>query len=301
MRHYNWSLFILLFLLLSACSQDSIFEGISDDSSHDTKIDDAKTDLDNADYDNVITSLSSSYTTTALNPEIGQILASAYMGKAWVDTTLYVANSTSSGVDPFDRAASMFSSPKITVDSNGRFIAGSEMSELISNITLAKETLYTLERNGKATNDHLIQLGLVSVAHLILYTSNQSAVAMNYTLVDTNSSNDDEDLVSAPISTSAYEYYSKSRDYNLAGISPGVFKDKTQDGSIYLFQEDLLNINHALASFSAEYPGRNEFRNSLYNFISDVLGAESDEEITDELIMSYTTYGLYTYIIGLAE
>jgi hypothetical protein len=115
-----------------------------------------------------------------------------------VDTTLYVANATSSGVDPFDSAASMFSSPQITVDSNGRFIAGSQMSDLLSNITYAKETLNVLERNGKATNDHLIQLGLASLAHLILYTSNQSAVAMNYTLVDTNSSNDDEDLVRLP-------------------------------------------------------------------------------------------------------
>ncbi len=301
MRYYNWSVFILLFFLLSACSQDSIFEGISEDSSHDTKVDNAKTDLDNADYDNVITSLSSLYTTTALNPEIGQILASAYMGKAWVDTTLYVANATSSGVDPFDSAASMFSSPQITVDSNGRFIAGSQMSDLLSNITYAKETLNVLERNGKATNDHLIQLGLASLAHLILYTSNQSAVAMNYTLVDTNSSNDDEDLVPAPISTSAYKYYNESREFNLAGVSPGSFNGKTQDGSIYLFQEDLLNINHALASFSAEYPGRNDFRTSLYNFISAVLGAEPDEAITDELIMSYTTYGLYTYIMSIAE
>jgi len=300
MRKYILGTIISLFLV-NGCSQDSIFEGIAKDSGYEVLIGEAKEDLDDGRYDQVIESLSSIYTTTAINPEVGQILASAYMGKASVDTTILVSNATSSGLMPFDTAASMLSSSSITVDENGRFIDTSLFDEILDSITNAKSTIYSLEKFNAASHDDIIQLGIASAAHLILYVGGKTSDALNPTLSDYDNSNDDNSLVPIPIDSAAYTYYSKSTDYYFGNLGPASFNDKTADGSAYLFQEDLININHAIASFSAQYPGDNNFRACLDNFMRSVLYADSGVEVTDDLIMAYTTSGLYTYIVSLTK
>ncbi len=228
----------VILLLLSACSQDSILEGISQDSGGDSKIEQARIDLDKSNYDQVISDLSSMYTTKALDPEVGQLLASAYMGKAGIDLTIFIANSTSSGANPFDVVASMISSSNVTIEGEKKYIASTLMPDILDYIITADETLQVMAEKGKATPDDTIQLGFASATHFIMFMGN----ATKYDLM--------------PINTAAYKASA------LSGVSANNFVVITTSGGIPSYQQDLININNAVIAFSNTYPKPNEHERS---------------------------------------
>ena len=279
MKAYLWGFVILLFL--SACSQDSILEGISQDSSGDSKIEQARIDLDNSKYDQVISDLSAIYTTSALDPNVGQLLASAYMGKAGIDLTLFIANSNSAGLKPFDVMASMISSSNVTVDGEEKYIASTLMPDILGYINSADETLQVMAEKGKATPDDTIQLGFASATHFIMFMGN----ATEYDLM--------------PINTAAY------KATTLSGVSANNFVVITTSGGIPSYQQDLMNINKAVIAFSNAYPKPNEMKDRLNDFLNDILysalGTTSGVTVSDELIMNFTSAGLYKYAQSLAK
>jgi hypothetical protein len=274
----------VILLLLSACSQDSIFEGIAQDSGRDSKIEQARIDLDNSKYDQVISDLSTMYTTAALDRNVGQLLSSAYMGKAGIDLTIFIANSSSSGLNPFDVVASMISSSNVTIEEERKYIDETLMPDILGYIITADETLQVMAEKGKATPDDTIQLGFASATHFILFMGN----ATKYDLM--------------PINTAAYK---KSA---LLGVGPGNFAVITTSGGITPYQQDLMNINNAVIAFSKVFPKpneTNEMKDSLNDFLYDVLssalGTTSGVTVTDELIMECTSAGLYKYAQSLAK
>lgn len=285
MKACLWGTVILL--LLSACSQDSIFQGISQDSSRDSKIEQARVDLDNSNFDQVISDLSSIYTTQALvpiDPTVGQLMASAYMGKAGIDLTILIPNSTSSGLKPFDVMASMISSSNVTIKNTRKYITSSLMPNILSSLTSAKEPLQIMREQGTATPDDKIQLGFASAADFIMFMGNA-----------TNS-------VNIPINTSAYT------TGGLSGVGPRNFAVITTSGGIPSYQTDLININNAVIAFSQAYPNPEEtngLETSLNDFLYDILysalGTTSDETVTDDLIKQCTSAGLYNYAQSLAK
>lgn len=271
----------VILLLLSACSQDSILEGISQDSGGDSKIEQARIDLDKSNYDQVISDLSSMYTTKALDPEVGQLLASAYMGKAGIDLTIFIANSTSSGANPFDVVASMISSSNVTIEGEKNYIASTLMPTILDYIITADETLQVMAEKGKATPDDAIQLGFASATHFILFMGN----ATKYDLM--------------PINTAAYKASA------LSGVSANNFVVITTSGGIPSYQQDLININNAVIAFSNTYPKPNNMRDRLDDFLYDILstalGTTAGITVTDELIMQCTSTGLFNYAQSLAK
>ncbi len=309
MKLYLWGAVILL--LLSACSQDSLFEGISEDSSRDSKIEQARMDLDNSNYGQVISDLSVIYTTSALDTEVSQLLASAYMGKVGIDLTLFIANSTSSGLEPFDIAASMIQPPNENIQNGRRFIGHDDddgqtdaliVLDLLDYITKAKETLSILEKKGLSTDDHRIQLGIASAVHFILNTSNTVADAFNTSLYLPDVSKHNPGTIPVPINSSAYIYL-KNEKYGYSWptlVIPAIFSEKVTNGTPTWYQEDLLNINHAITAFSRAYPESNKMRDALTAFLSSALGEETGVQITDELIMTYTSEGLNSFVYNLA-
>lgn len=305
---YLWG--IVLLLLLSACSQDSIFEGIAQDSGKDAKIEQARIDLDSSNYDQVISDLSANYTTSALDPEVSQLLASAYMGKAWMDTTVFITNSTSSGLEPFDIAASMLQSPTINVQKDQRFIGHDDNNQtdalvvldLLDYITEAEQTLTILEKMGLTTDDKKIQLGLASAVHFILYTGNTVADALNPTFSLNDIKQHQPGIIPVPINSAAYKYYKNEKylfSWNIE-VTPAIFSEKATNGGTASYKEDLLNISHAITAFSKAYPGSNKMRDSLNAFLYSALGEEADVQITDELIMTYSSDGLNSFVQYLA-
>ena len=289
MKAYLWGAVILL--LLSACSQDSILEGISQDSSKDTKIEQARIDLDNSNYDQVISDLSAIYTTN--DPEVGQLLASAYMGKAGIDLTIFIAASTSSGfisistssgLNPLDVMSSMISSSNVTIAYDGKYIASTLMPDILSSLTSAKEPLQIMAEQCTATPDDIIQLGFASATDFIMFMGNAT------------------NLVNMPINTAAYKASA------LAEVGPINFAVITTSGGIPPYQKDLINIHNAVIAFSKAYPKpkeTNEMKDSLNDFLNDILssalGIKPDVNVTDDLIMTCTSTGLYNYAQSLAK
>ena len=289
MKAYLWGAVILL--LLSACSQDSIFEGISQDSGHDSKIEQARIDLDNSKYDQVISDLSTIYTTAALDRNVGQLLASAYMGKAGIDLTIFVANSTSSGINPFDVMASMISSSNVRISGEGKYILNSLVPDILSYLISAKEPLQIMAEEGNAAPDDLIQLGMASATDFIMF--------MGYATIVGNKT---PKSFAIPINTAAYT------SSGLSGVGPDNYVVITTSGGIPSYQQDLININNAINAFSKAYPKPNEknemrdrLNDFLYDFLYSALGTKPDETVTDELIMECTSAGLNNYVQNLAK
>jgi hypothetical protein len=275
MKACLWGTVILL--LLSACSQDSVLEGISQDSSKDTKIEQARIDLDDSNYDQVITDLSTIYTTKALDPRVGQLLASAYMGKAGIDLTIFIAGSTSSGLNPFDVVASMISSSDVTIVEKKKYIDSTNMPKMLGYIANAKETLQVMEEKDKAAPDDIIQLGIASATHFIMFIGNATKLKL------------------MPINTDAY------KASTLSGVGLSNFVVPTTSGGITSYQKDLINIKNAVITFSNAYPKPNKMRDRLNDFLYSALGTTPDVTVTDELIMEYTSVGLYNYVQSLAK
>jgi hypothetical protein len=305
---------LLSLILFTACSNDSILQGISQssDSSHDAIIEDARMALDDSDYEQVISDLSVMYNTTTpggIDPEVARLLASGYMGKAWVDVTYFVGSAAS---DPFDIMASAIFSSKITSidnDSDGiveLYIDGTLMPGLITDISTAKRILEVLRRENLATDDDAIQLGIASAVHFIMYVGDKTADALNSTLHLPNEENHQPGIVPVPISTNAFKYYKSSNSYKnlwntyIINDSSG-FRDTTAGGSTPSYQEDLININHAVIAFSRAYPGSNEMKDKLNTFLYSALNENTGTTITDALIMTYATDGISTYVQGLAN
>jgi hypothetical protein len=206
------------------------------------------------------------------------------MGKAGIDLTIFIANSSSSGLNPFDVVASMISSSNVTIEEDRKYIASTLMPDILGYIITAEETLQVMVEKGKATPDDTIQLGFASATHFILFMGN----ATKYDLM--------------PINTAAYK---KSA---LSGVGPGNFAVITTSGGITPYQQDLMNINNAVIAFSKAYPKpnqTNEMKDRLNDFLYDVLysalGTKPDETVTDELIMECSSTGLYNYVQSLAK
>ena len=101
----------------------------------------------------------------------------------------------------------MISSSNVTINSNGEFIDGTLMPNILDYITKSKETLQVMVEKGKATNDDTIQLGIASAVHFIMYTGNDTADALNHTLYKPIESEHLPGHVPVPINTAAYSYY----------------------------------------------------------------------------------------------
>jgi hypothetical protein len=299
MKKYLW--IVIIFVFLNACSNDSILQGISQDSSYDSKIEQASIDLDHSRYDDVILSLSVMYTTTALDPKVSQLLASAYMGKASVDLTNFLANYSSSGINQFDVMSNSISSPNVTTDSSGKYIAGTLIPDTLTDITKAKEILQVLAIKEIATNDDIVQLGFASATHFIFYLGNKTADALNETLKYPDTSDQQPGIVPVPLNTTAYKSYRSSDQYKWSNVTPKSFTEDTFDGTPTSYQEDLININNAVISFSQTYNKPNEMKDALNTFLHAALDVQTEVLVTDELIMTYTSEGLYDYVQRLSQ
>lgn len=311
----------LCVLLVSACSNDSLFEGISENSGRNAKIEEASRALDRRNYDSVIFDMAPIYTTTALDARVGRLLASAYMGKAGIDSTLFLGNlsTTQTAIASFDVLASMFSPKHLednltTIDGqrylDGKAVAGvtedgKETYEvhLLGDTASAIASLQMLVDHDRATYDDIIQLGIASSARFILYLGNKTAVALNMTFDNYDPKRHEYGKVPVPINTKAYAYYRESqtsdRKYYWSRIDAGDYGEQDTSGAATLFQKDLMNVRNAVYAFSETY-GRNDIAVALDSFLRAALGADPNEEITDDLILEYGTEGIFTFVSRLA-
>ncbi|HPC46957.1 MAG TPA: hypothetical protein PLW83_02850 [Deltaproteobacteria bacterium] len=317
MTRYLMTAFAAL-LLLGACSNDSVFEGISENTDRDAILEDSSSALSRGDYSYVISCLGVVYTTTAIDPEVSRLLASAYMGRTGLDFTLFMRHITgSSSTHPFDVVASMISSPYGTTTGSERYLSGNAVEgkkedgtayeiDLLETISRARRILETLETAGLASDDDIIQLGFASAAHFILHVGNQTANSLNTTFrYYSQPSLWKYGTVPVPINTYAYHYYKTSQStdfkYRWYLVDPASYRERTLGGEPTTCQKDLLSIRDAIEAFDRSYPGQNDLRDALDAFLRSALGVTDGADISDSLILAYSSSGVYAFVNRLAD
>jgi hypothetical protein len=318
-----------LLLLLSGCSSDSIFEGISDDNTRDAVIEEAALALDDQDYAGAVSLLAELYTTTSPDPRVSSLLSSAYMGKAGVDFVgliEYAGQQDRESFDMVSHSLSLFPAPERTKDNESRCNAqtrdvlvrldeggdyegalavdGACVGSLIDDLETAQYILDVLLRSGRYSDDDEIQLGLASAAHFVYLLGEKVGTALNRTLVL------DEELripglVPAPINRKAYQYYAEeqlsSERYRWDSLVEGDFAVETAGpGSLSPYQRDLLDVLAAVRAFDRAAEGPSDVRDALAEFLDFALMMPTTGIDEDAITSVMTTSGVYSLVNGIA-
>lgn len=309
----------ILLLLLTACSADSIFEGVSRDSGYDAVMEEAAMALDDQNYDKAISLLAEVYDTTALDPAVSRLLGSAYMGKTGIHAANLIGFSAKGrGVD-FNMVAetlSLFPAPELdpldrdedkndqdcdiqnltvlVTSAGAQFIDGECAPDYIEYLDKAKRVFLILHRENKQTPEDAIQYGIVSAVHFVLAAGNAVADALNMQLATKPGT------VPVPINKEAYRLYRDpaakpwGRSYNWAARVDAAVFDSDPDVSVY--QNDMINVHHAVEAFGSFMAGRNDVQDRMEAFLRDIIGLP-DGEITEETIVSnLTSVRIFNYL-----
>jgi hypothetical protein len=158
-----WGLPFLFFvtLILSGCD-GNVFEGFSDDSSFEARVEEARIDLDDEDYTGARDKLVALNEDHPNNAEVLRLLASAYSGLAGLDTfnLLEVIDQ----LDKQNNEGDIDTVGLVLGSSNGVLTAAAVQSKL-ANLQLS---ISALESISSRTVDERVQLGLVSLNHAAL-------------------------------------------------------------------------------------------------------------------------------------
>jgi len=314
----------ILLLTLFGCSNDSVFEGLSDDSSMEATLEQAAIDLDDGNYEEVVNSLAGIYTTTALNPEVARLLVSGYMGKASIDMTNFIFYSADEEADNFDSieaTLSLFLAPEdededddepacsatnrtvLIIDGDGVFIEGYCIEEMLEYLNNAKEIIFDLQDAGLETTEDILNLGLTSAVHYVFIVGSATANALNNTLDFSLVENQKPGLVPAPINKDAYRQYqsASSLDYewnhNWSRVDPSDFEEQDDDGDgLTRYQENLINVKDAIHAIDEAISQPNEIRDELEEFLREALNMPTGEITDDTIIQTVTSTGIFEYI-----
>ena len=318
---------LALLLLLSGCSNDSAFEGISDDSGRKAVIEEAAIALDDLDYTSAINLLTEIYTTTSPDPRVSRLLSSAYMGKAGVDFVNLIFFAGLEERENFDMVAEildLYPAPELEDDDekskcdaesrtvlvfvdkydrnydlykDALFIDGYCAGELIENLESAQYILDVLIRANRHSDDDEIQLGVASAAHFILFTGNRVADAMNYTLTQ-DPENWDPGMIPVPINKTAYQYYinySSGILYRWSSVDESDFGPYDPQ-SLNPYQEDLINVLNAIRAFDRAAPEQNDVRDTLEDFLAFALMMPTTGIDENTIVSIMTTSGVYDLV-----
>ncbi|HQI81742.1 MAG TPA: hypothetical protein PLR71_09300 [Deltaproteobacteria bacterium] len=309
----------LIWLVLGACSDDSAFETFSSDTSNDSETENASIALDKGDYEQVIFLLEYDYDAASPDPASSRLLASAYMGIARVDPVRFAISSQDSTKATFDKVSSLLNTnlmdPNmiITYDNpddttvpqkykGSIYTEGTEVTpDTLNNVTKAKGYFMDLVERDEATDDDEIQLGLVSAVHFVLYLGSKTADGINYTY-QFQEDQQQPGMVPVPINAAAYWLYRTvpktphSIYWTLLNASDFVESSGTGSG-LPSYQDDCIRILHAVHALSAYDSGGSTMKETLDAFLYEVLDADQDEEITEELIReTLTPERMYQYV-----
>ncbi len=297
----------ILVLMLFGCSNDSLFEGLSDESSLEATLEEAAIALDDEDYDEVIHSLASIYTTTALNPEVARLLASGYMGKAGIDLTNFITYSAYEDADPFDAVEatlSLFTAPIVKneddkdericnamdrtvliITNDAVFIDRNCIGELLDYLDNVKNIFYSLQEAEMESLEDIFQLGITSATHFVFIVGDATANAFGST--------------SVPINKEAYRVY-KDNASSWENVDASVFgeEDVNEDG-LTPYQEDLINVNNAIQAIEQAIPQSNALKDELDGFLREILMMPTGDITDAAIIETVTSTGIFDYVNSL--
>ena len=306
-----------LVLLLAGCSNDSVFQGMADDSGRDARKADAAIALDNRQYDEVIDSLAELYNTNALDPQVSRLLGSAYMGKAGIDATGFIGYESDSEDDIFDIVrSSLLLNPSpwvpdndqtsqltcnvddltvLMTSSGGDYIDGHCIDSIIEYLDKAKRIFYVLQHKNMATPSDRIQYSILSAVHFGMLIGNDTARALSPSL---NFSDPTQGSVPVPINKSAYYLLRNgqiwSRSYSgswhiISGNEHTFFRTP-----LSYYQEDLMIMLDSLDAYE-DMGIENDFvKDDIESLLLNILQNPSGD--IEDAINTMTTAGITGYI-----
>jgi hypothetical protein len=305
----NWRVLMKKIIIISSlvltffgCSSDSVFEGLSDDSSFEATLEEAAMALDDENYDDVVNLLTEYYTTTALNPDVARLLVSGYMGKAGIDVISFITYSADIEADSFDSVgASLSLSPRppnaecnafdrtvLGISGDAVYIYGNCIGELIEYMDNAKEIIYDLQGAGMESTEDLVQLGITSAAHYVFIVGNETKNALSTPFDPVN-------LV--PVTKEAYRLFKSSGSYDWDVVNAAYFAEADDDGDgLTRYQKDLVNVNDAILAINQAISEPNVIRDELDEFLREVLMTPTGDITDDTIIQIATSTGIYSHI-----
>ncbi|MGC9325348.1 MAG: hypothetical protein ACP5G0_11435 [Desulfomonilia bacterium] len=324
MKRRITTVLLLLLIILSNCSSDSAFEGLSNDSSEAADLEKAALAIDDADYETAITILSDRFNEDSPDPDVARLLASAYMGKAGIDAITLLENSTDqtySAFDYFSTSLDLEPVPEfegatcsaedrtvLIIDTTDNYYAlyidWDCVSDLIELLTTAQDILRNLDQSGASTDDDKIKLGIISAAHFILSVGKAVTIQIfsRYDYVYQRIAPGEGPV---PINKDAYRIYQIPASflsvYDWSKLTPNAFVEKDETGKEIFpksYQQDMIDLKNAVDAFIAANPEQSEICDRIETLLLEVLN-QPEEEITDELILeTLTPERLYAYLDG---
>lgn len=318
-----------LLLLLSGCSSDSIFEGISDDNTRDAVIEEAALALDGEDYAEAIVLLTELYTTTSPDSRVTRLLSSAYMGKAGVNFVGLIEYSGEQDRESFNMVShslSLFPAPERTrdnqsqcsaqtrevlvqLDPGGDFkgalgIDGACIGDLIDDLETAQYILGVQIRSGRYSEDDEIQLGLASAVHFVYLLGEKVGTALNRSL-DLDEELRIPGLVPVPINREAYRYYADDQPsterYPWNSLVAGDFAVETAGpGSLNPYQQDMLDVLAAVQAFDRAAGEPSDVGGALADFLDFALMMPTTGIDENAIISIMNTSGVYELVKKIA-
>ena len=174
----------LVFIALCGCESNTT-EFLADDSGKAAAIEEAKMTLNKGNYPKAISELEGRYTLPCPDPEIAEILASAYMGSAGIDLTYLIENIDTDG-KTYDIIASALNLDLVS-EGEGDYITTDSIKLLIEKLEDAQDILTELIACPPGDYNSVIQLGMASAIHFIMKVGIGISDALELTRVPINS------------------------------------------------------------------------------------------------------------------
>lgn len=285
MRRITYLLLIVILFAFYGCDSNML-GSIANDSSDAAVIEEATIALNDGNYDEAIDLLEGKFDPASPDPEVGRILASAYMGKAGIDLTYIIENSESGGDDSFDSIASALSlevtsqaqaasfvQAKAEASTDPRFIVTSSVATLLTYLADSQEILnalvdYYTDNNITAHDDDVVQLGMASALHFIMQIGYCAGDSRNY---------------NTPVNKYAYqEVFPDDQDWVTLLIALAAYIDSHSDVILSL-QEDLSNVYAAVVVLITNNGADDDVADEFNDFMRELLGL-SDSAGQNEIL-----------------
>jgi hypothetical protein len=284
-------LLIVTLLFLVGC-KGNLLESLSDDSSREARIEDARMALNDGEYQRAIDILGPGYDPDTADPDTSRILASAYMGKAGIDLTYLIQNAPGSS-SSFDIIASALSlhvvdSPQAesalsveeSLSSSARYIDTAAIDDFIASLEEAQTYLAPLvEANGN--DDDIVQLGMVSVIHFILEVGVQAAAAAGVDNIPINREAFREAFPSSPDPSTLLTGFATNID-STEGVLPSLISD-------------IAWVDDAMVVIERRMGSDEDIAQKFDEFLTNLLGMNDPEDLTGTLIKDYVSDSLLGY------
>lgn len=282
-------LFIAAFLSMAGC-KSNLLEPLSDDSSREAQIEEARMALNDGDYQTAINILEPGYDPSSADPETSGILASAYMGKAGIDLTNLLEHADDTGSSSFDVIASVLSLHVVNAATSGaegesasstaRYIDQASINDFIASLEEAQGYLAALV-GARGDDDDVVQLGMASVVHFILEIGLQAAGAAG---VD-----------NIPVNKEAYREVFPDEAGTAALLTGFTTSIDSTDGVIPSLIDDITRVQDAVVVLDRRIGTDEDIAVKFNGFLSDLLGANEPADLTGTMIETYLSDHLLGY------